>query len=363
MKPQSLIKNIWGSKVARRVIAIFVDDFGSIRIKDKDVSSRLRDCGIPDSIYLRDSLASEQDLNAIFEMLCSVKDCNNNATCITPFAIMANPDFDRIRESGFQQYFREPFTTTLKRYGNGYDHAFELWRQGMEEGIFVPAFHGTEHLNVKKWLTALQNGHKSTMLGFENESICIPAFQNEEKVEGLVKACDIEKRSDLIDLEKDINEGSNLFRDIIGDEPILFTPGSGTYSPLMEDALHKSGVRFIDIPRRAKQPLGDGSFVKPFHYIGQGNNIGQRYIVRNCAFEPVRDGDAAIASCFDQIACAFIMHKPAIISSHRVNYIGHFDENNRTMNLKRLKTLLEMVTKRWPDVEFISGKMLCELYK
>lgn len=352
-----------GPIVKRRVIALFVDDFGSIRVKDKVASSKFRECGIPDHIYLRDTLASEQDLNAIFDMLRSVKDSNNHTACFTPFAIMANPDFDRIKESGYQQYYREPFINTLQRYGKGYDHAFDLWKQGMKERIFVPAFHGTEHLNAKKWLKALRDGHKSTLLGFENESVCIPAFKGEEKIESLVKACDIEKRSDLQSLSVDIEEGTTLFRALLGEEPELFTPGAGTYCPLMETDLQKCGIKYIDVARRSIQPLGDGQFVKPFHYLGQKNKIGQRYIVRNCSFEPVVGGDSAIATCFDQIAAAFTMRKPAILSTHRLNYIGHFDENNRTENLKRLKTLLEMVKKRWPDVEFVSGKELCDMYK
>lgn len=363
MKPINLLKNIIGPAIDKKVVALFVDDFGSIRVKNKAVSDRLLNVGIPNNIYLRDTLASEQDLIAIFETLASIKDANNHPACFTPFVVMANPDFEKIKNNNFREYYREPFVKTLQRYGVGYEHAFSLWKEGIEEGLFVPAFHGTEHLNVKKWLKALSEGHRSTMLAFENESICIPAFVGEDSVDGLVKACDIEKRLDLQSIVEDLEEGTKLFKAIFGVVPELFTPGAATYCPLMERDLYRNGIRYIDVPRSMAQPLGDGKFVKPFHYLGQKNNIGQHYIVRNCAFEPVKGGDTAITTCFEQVTAAFMMHKPAIISSHRVNYIGHFDENSRTENLKRLKTLLEMIKKYWPEMIFVNGRELCSMYK
>jgi len=363
MKPTSLLKNIIGPRVNRKVLAIFVDDFGSIRIKDRVAYEQLRKCNVRDSLFMRDTLASEQDLQALFDVLLSVRDSADHAACTTPFVIMANPDFEKIKESGYQKYFREPFVDTFKRYGNGYENAYDLWKQGQAEGIFLPAFHGTEHMNVVKWMKALQDGHKSTLLGFENECVCIPCIEGEPAIDGMVKECDIEKVSDLASLAEDIKIGADMFRKYIGEEPSLFTPGAGTYSPLFETSLIENGIKFLDVARSNRQPLGDGKFTKQYHYLGQKNKLGLRFIVRNCAFEPIKGGDSAIATCFDQIACAFAMHKPAIISTHRINYIGHFDEGNRTENLRRLKTLLELVKKRWPDVEFVSGKEICELYK
>lgn len=362
MKLTSLLKNIIGPTVKRKALAIFIDDFGSIRVKNKDACAKLQNAKVRDDLFLRDTLASEQDVNALFDVLLSVRDANNHFACTTPFVIMANPDFERIKDSGFKHYYREPFVETFKRYGNGYERVFDLWRQGQSEGIFLPAFHGTEHMNVLKWMKALQEGHKSTLLGFENECVCIPNIEGEIAIDGLVKECDIEKVSDLKSLADDIKIGADMFRQYIGEEPTLFTPGAGTYSPLMEPSLLQCGIKYIDVARTKRQPLGDGKYTKQYHYLGQTNKLGLRFIVRNCSFEPVVGGDATIASCIDQIACAFSMRKPAIISTHRLNYIGHFDEDNRTENLRRLKTLLETVKKRWPDVEFVSGKEICNMY-
>ena len=55
------------------------------------------------------------------------------------------------------------------------------------------------------------------------------------------------------------------------------------------------------------------------------------------------------------------MKKPVIISSHRLNYIGYIDSNNREKNLKLFRELLQQIVKYWPDVEFISSDKLADI--
>ena len=49
------------------------------------------------------------------------------------------------------------------------------------------------------------------------------------------------------------------------------------------------------------------------------------------------------------------MGKPAIISSHRLNYVGFIDEKNRDSTLKLLDEILKRVLKKWPEVEFFNS--------
>jgi len=55
-----------------------------------------------------------------------------------------------------------------------------------------------------------------------------------------------------------------------------------------------------------------------------------------------------------EINIAFRMKKPAIISSHRINYVGFIDSSNRDRNLKSLNQLLTRILEKWPDVEFMT---------
>jgi len=68
-----------------------------------------------------------------------------------------------------------------------------------------------------------------------------------------------------------------------------------------------------------------------------------------------------IDSCLNDIKIAFRWRKPAIISSHRVNYIGVHDKKNRDNSLLLLRDLLALIKKEWPDCEFYSTDHLEQL--
>jgi len=61
------------------------------------------------------------------------------------------------------------------------------------------------------------------------------------------------------------------------------------------------------------------------------------------------------------IDIAFRWKKPAVISSHRVNYIGRLRPENRTNGLKKLEALLQSIIAKWPDVEFMTSVELGDL--
>ena len=361
------IKNLPGKKTRRKIVCIYVDDYGSIRVKDKKAYETLKAAGIPMDAtrYAKfDTLASTEDLQMLFDVLTSVKDQHGNYACFTPFANIANPDFDKIRESGFTQYFREPFTETLKRYGASHEKSYELWKQGIAEHLFHPEYHGTEHINVLRFMRALQSGHKTTRLAFDNESVALPIIPGDEPLRHETTVFFIEKAEENEALKEDIRVGMRMFEDLLGYRPKQFTPGAGVYSPALHGVMKEEGFNYINVGRYTAYPLGDGRFIKKFLSNGKKNEAGQKYVVRNCVFEPYWDNckrnDNAVAGCIENVAAAFRMHAPAIISTHRVNFVGSLESIHRDDSLQQLKTLLQEITKRWPDVEFMDGTQMCD---
>ena len=59
-----------------------------------------------------------------------------------------------------------------------------------------------------------------------------------------------------------------------------------------------------------------------------------------------------VDSCLAQIQSAFLFSKPAVICSHRINYMSYIDERNGQRGLNDLNKLLKAVTKKWPDALF-----------
>ena len=356
------IKNIIGRKTNRKLVVIYADDYGSIRVRDKNAYERLLKAGIAvdKTRYGYDTICTTEDLHKLFDVLTSVTDSNGHHACFTPFANIANPDFEKIRISGFREYYREPFTATMDRLGTAYAGAYDLWRQGIAEGIFIPEYHGTEHINVRRFMSALQNGHKSTMLAFENESVCVPHLPGEYPISNNTAVFDIEHTSDNDQLKEDIRTGLNMFEQFIGYRSCQFTPGAGVYSPLLHKTLSENGIKSIHVNRWRAYPLGDGVYSKKFLYTGKKNEVGQYFIVRNCPFEPFLDDKSrnnnVVAICLENIAAAFRWNAPALISTHRVNFAGSIEPSHRDESLKQLSALLHDIVKRWPDAEFVSGR-------
>ena len=75
------IRNIPGWQTKRKIVIIESDDWGSIRMPSKEAFKRLQKAGIPVEkcpMNSYDSLASEEDLSALFQVLQTVKDKNKN---------------------------------------------------------------------------------------------------------------------------------------------------------------------------------------------------------------------------------------------------------------------------------------------
>jgi hypothetical protein len=64
----------------------------------------------------------------------------------------------------------------------------------------------------------------------------------------------------------------------------------------------------------------------------------------------------------ESIKIAFTWKKPAIISTHRVNYVSGLSNSNRENSLDQLNNLLSEIIKRYPEVIFLSSPQLIDYY-
>lgn len=357
------LHNILSWHTNRKIVVIESDDWGSIRMPSKDVYEKLLKEGLDlnagDGLrYSRyDSLATSSDLELLFETLGSIKDFNNVSPAFTALSVVANPDFEKIRNNDFREYYYEPFTETLKRY-TGSDKTFNLWQEGIKNRIFVPQFHGREHLNVSVWMEALRANDYETHVAFkEGLWAFVPKHKN-TKVLQYEAAFQLSEISDL-ELHKDIlKDGLNLFEKVFGYKAKYFVPPNGNINNILNSVCSLNGIRYRSSSKIQHETLGNGQTKKVLHWLGQKEANGIRYIIRNCFFEPSQSGKNWVDCCLNDIKNAFRLHQPAIISSHRVNYIGTLDIANRDDGLKELKKLLSGIKRAWPNVEFLTTDQL-----
>jgi hypothetical protein len=356
--------NIPGFRTRRKIVVFESDDWGSVRMPSQTAFTRLSDKGVElessDSFRYNkyDTVESCDDLSALFETLRSFTGSNGRQPVITAFSLVANPDFEKIQKNNFESYHYETVPATFKRYYPSED-VFSLWKHGIDEGIFVPQFHGREHLNVKAWMDALQQEDRETRAAF-NEGVW--GFNNRHRYGISYQAAfDLQSRSE-VDLHRSIlSDGLTIFEHLMGYKASVFVPPNGILNENLYSDLMQYGIRYLFSSKMHRVPEGEGKFKTRIHFIGNRSPAGQRFIIRNAFFEPSTGDHNSVSKCMKDIETAFAFRKPAVISTHRVNFIGRHYEKNRKEGLRQLSELLRGISKKWPDVEFLTSHDLGEL--
>jgi hypothetical protein len=354
-------KNVLGWTSRRKIIVISVDDYGNVRLDSKAARDLMQRAGLKSqSIFDEyDALETSDDLHQLYEALTSVKDVKGRSAVFTPFAVPCNIDFERMREGGNGTFFYELLPQTFSKL-KGYDNTWPLWKEGIQQRIMVPQFHGREHLNLKVFeeklavrdhevLTALHNRSYSCISNSGYDTISFSAafefwkFDENERFHSIIK------------------DGLLQFEKVFGYRATHFNAPGGREHPVIHETLRSSGVLYIDTPYLKREHQGLGNYNRKLNYLGKKNGQGQLFITRNVVFEPCFGGDTDwVSLTLKQIEVAFQMQKPAIISSHRVNFCGHICEDNRKKGLSSLRALLKKVILKWPDVEFMAANELAE---
>jgi len=351
------VGSLSGWRTREKIVVIESDDWGSIRTSSRSAYDRLLNMGYPvtRSHYNFDALETCEDLEQLFEVLYSVKDSRGRPACITANMIMANPDFDKIRQANFEEYFYEPVGVTLSRdlSRRGVE---ERWRDGMNRKLFVPQLHGREHIRWWQWLKALRKKSRETLDTFElgmcglalassheNLSFFSPPYLNDEEL-----------AAEGVDLTRMVVEGSELFEKQFGFKSLSAVAPNYCWTDHVENIWSRIGIRYIQgsVIQDLRTPDGPK---RCYHYLGERNRFDSYYMVRNCDFEPASERKDWMGSCLKEIARVFCFHKPAVICSHRVNFIGAIDSGNRSNTLRQLSDLLKSIVRRWPDVCFMSS--------
>jgi hypothetical protein len=341
------------------------DDSGSIRMPNKKVLQHYTSLGydLSENPYCKfDTLANTDDLSALFEVLLRYKDAKESHPKFTFNTVMGNPKFDKIKVTGFNEYFYEPFTETIKDYYPK-ENVFNLWKQGIGEGLMYPQFHGREHVNVPIWLNELKTGNPSLKAAFELKFWGIPKHLYGKSKVNIQAAFSSADETHLDFYKKNILEGTKMFENIFGFKSKTFIANNYTFPETLNKALLNSGILGIQCMKYHKIPQKKGGSSLKAVYAGMKTDLKQTYTVRNCVFEPSQMSEKYdnVGRCINEISNSFFWKKPAILTSHRINFIGSIEEGNRKSNLKLLEELIQKILKRWPNVEFMSSSELITL--
>ncbi len=359
------IINARGARLKKKYIIFESDDWGAIRIPDNQTRKELLDRELirkndPFSRY--DSLETTADFQALFDVLSKFKDHEGNYPVLTANFILNNPDFKKISDGEFQDYFNESFLETYKN-NPGSEDAWEAIKVGMNNNFLVPQFHGSEHLNVIRWMEYLKSGDERYHFAFKKKCFAIDEIGSHNRRENLMAAYDHNNKEELEFVKKNITKGLKQFGDIFGYKSITSIAPCYVWDDNVERELLAGGIKGFQGSFLQNTPRPGEEFKKTYRYIGQKNKSNQSYFVRNGLFEPsINQNVDWVSKCMQSIDIAFKWGKPAIIGTHRINFAGRLDINQRDQNLKMFEQLLTEISKKWKDVKFTSTDKLLNKY-
>jgi hypothetical protein len=348
--------NFYGKKLSNRIIVIESDDWGSIRMPSKQAYDTLLQRGIPvdRSAYCKyDTLESNEDVTLLAEVFGKYKNNMGVSPKLTMNYVSANPDFQKIDETGRERYFIEPFKETYKKYANS-SNVLEVVKMGIEEKLFMPQFHGRDHVNVPLWfdLLKIDNAFK---IAFEYGmwGLSRDVFPHIKK--------SIQATYDSTDLsytKQSIIQGLELFEQQFGFKSKTFIANNYIWANELNDVLMNHGIKHLQTMKYQLLPNEENIKRKMIRRsFGSKNHLGQTYAPRNCTFEPTESKHDHLYT-LKQINSSFFYKKPAIITTHRINFVGGLDKRKRDQNLLELDSLLKNIIKRWPEVIFLSSDQL-----
>jgi len=361
------VKNIWGWKTPRKIVVISVDDYGNVRLDSPKARMKMDQEGL--KVWSRfdayDALETKTDLEVLYEALSSVKDKNGQHAVFTPFALPCNIDFERMAKENYKVYRYETLPVTYEKLSAkdavAYEGTWKLWEEGIAQGLLVPQFHGREHFNVKVFEEKLQKKDKEVLIALKNRSYTSISNSGYPTI-NYTAAFEFWKYQENENFTNIIKEGLDMFQRVYGYKAVHFNPPGGREHPIIHQVLKNAGIKYLDTPLIKREHQGKGKYKKSFNYIGKKNKLGMTYEVRNVVFEPTHErGIDWINYSLMQVEAAFRWNRPAIISSHRVNFCGHINPKNRKKGINALKELLQKIVKKWPDVEFMSSDKLGDL--
>lgn len=360
-------KNLIGWRTRRRIVVFSVDDYGNVRVDSKKARETMNAAGIKaqNRFDRFDALETREDLEQLYEVLQSVRDKNGSHAVFTPFAMPCNINFEKVAESGYREFHNETLPVTFEkqaeRYPDAYRGAWDMLREGIDEGLMVSQYHGREHVNLKVFEEKLRSEDPNVIIPLKNRSFTGVHDSGYSTISAMA-AFDFSKVGENDRLKEIITDGLNKFEEVYGYRSTHFTPPVYNVHPALYPVLKDGGIRYIDTALVKKEHQGEGKYKTIFNYTGKKNSVGQRFMVRNVLFEPSADENKNWSDyAMKQIEAAFRWNRPAVISTHRVNFCGHIDPENRTKGLNALQELLKQIIKRWPDVEFLAANELGDL--
>lgn len=357
------IKNIGGWRTTDRYVVLAFDDYGNVRLRDNAAADTLTELGhAPRNHFdIRDHLETRADLEAMRDVLTSVTDAAGRGAVLSAYFTPTNLDFDALEEWDATSdphpplvSLTETFARAAQRDEGAYAGAWDLWQDLFARDLAAPYYHGRQHFNTKAFVEKWREGDAALRAACAQGSLA-RLTSRDSAGRKIYAALDIGSVSELPDIAAEILDGADRFEAVFGHRSRVFNPPAGRAHPDLHETLAEAGLWYLEAPYKEAYHLGDGKRRTMVSRTGDVASRSTRKIVRNVVFEPGPNGiDASIMAARASVSAAFRMGKPAIISSHRVNFGTYIDPAHGRANLEALRKLLKHIIADHPTIRFVS---------
>lgn len=316
--------------------------------------------------WLPGTLETPADMRKMFELLLRFRGADGRPAVFTPVYLVANPDFDAIRDNGCTEYVDIPicegFPSRFDPVRWNHEEILAEAKRGMALGVWHPQTHGrVHHWSPRKWVRSLREAADEALTAFfELGMVGMPLDQDRlRELKGL-------EFDDLTDEELDewFGKGLEYFRRAFGYEtpvaPITNALWARAEQPDLErrceQMLARHGVKFNSHSYKAREQ-GQGLYDPELDltFMGWNSQLDPLGL-------PDCEAEKGFTTCYRRIEEAWAKGEPAIVGAHRANYVS-LDPVAGSEGYGQLERLLSALTKEHPDLVFLTSWEVGQLYR
>lgn len=345
--------------IKEKIVVFESDDWGTYRTFDKKSLTRLaKHFGDENDPFIKyDSLESKEDVERLMGVLSKHSGFDGKTPVFTMNFGFRSPNFKAIIESNYSVFFDKDLKDSYL-FANK-ESALTSIKKGIKGHLFEPQLHAVHHINVSEWMISLKNNtsHKTIV-----DNFCLDYSHIIDKNRPFLfmdEMRDIEKNR----INQYLLNANEIFKNEFGFYSSSFIPCCNVINSEKDCVFANT---HIDCVQGSPYYFSfDKKRKRYFKHSRKWKNDGVVHLIRNCLFEPSLNSENIdnVKECLWQIKKAFKHNKPAIICTHRLNYIGSIDYTNQLKNLDLLDILLTEIEKKYPDVIYMSSNELARRIK
>jgi hypothetical protein len=336
----------------RPLVLLQSDDWGRVGLRDQPGSQQLRSAGLELGERANDfyTLETAEDLTGLNATLKRHRDSSGRHPCVEMNFILANLDLAKMSAESFRQIHLMPLAEGLPL---GWTRAgrIEALRDGIADGVFYPALHGTTHFcrsAVERNLSA----------GSDRANLLLTLWRAGTPY--------IHWRMPWIGYEYWDPEQPEAERFLPGEKQTeLIGHSVGAFAKLFSTLARSAcapGYRANDDTHRAwarhgirVAQNGPGALVPP-HF----DRHDILHLSRTVEFEPATDPAFSVEACLQQAETCFAQGLPAIVSVHSINFHSTV-KDFRSPTLVALDEFLTALESKHADLLYLHDEDLREL--